>query len=173
MDHPLRTELVGLLPRLRRFARRLAGAEDEADDIVQEACERALRRAEQWTPGTRLDSWMFRIVHTVRIDRARARRVRGEHLAPVDPDALIGGDLRDSAEARLTLASVRQTMAQLPEEQRAAILLVCVEGLSYREAADALGVPVGTIMSRLSRGRQALMKMLEPPTRIAATASMR
>jgi RNA polymerase sigma-70 factor (ECF subfamily) len=86
MDGAVQAELVALLPRLRRFARGLAGAPDQADDLVQAACERAIARIHQWTPGTRLDSWMFRIVQTIWLDEKRAQRVRGGD-SNVEPEA--------------------------------------------------------------------------------------
>jgi len=153
-------ELVALIPRLRRFARGLTGAAADADDLVQTACERALARAEQWTPGTRLDSWVFRIVHTIWLDELRARKVRAVDAA-ADPDMVIGDDGRNRAEATLTLEAVRRFIGELPDEQRAVLLLVTVEGLAYKEAADALGIPVGTVMSRLSRARATLVQRLE------------
>jgi RNA polymerase sigma-70 factor (ECF subfamily) len=155
-----RQELVALIPRLRRFARGLTGSAADADDLVQAACERALARAQQWTPGTRLDSWVFRIVHTVWLDELRSRKVRAVDAA-ADPDMEIGDDGRSRTEATLTLAAVRRFIGELPEEQRAVLLLVTVEGLAYKEAADALGIPVGTVMSRLSRARAALVERME------------
>ena len=145
--------MIALLPRLRRFALGLTGRPDDADDLVQAACERALSRLHQWQPGTRLDSWMYRIVQTTFIDEMRKRKVRG---VPVDLEAagdVSGADGRSTVDARLTLASVRRAITQLPEEQRAVLLLVTVEGLSYRDAAESLGIPQGTLMSRLARAR--------------------
>jgi RNA polymerase sigma-70 factor (ECF subfamily) len=154
-------ELVAALPRLRRFAFGLAGSLDEADDLVQAACERALARRDQYEPGTRLVSWMYRIVQTVWIDQVRRHRV-----VSVDPAMLAeypGGDAMGEAESRLALAEVRQAIAVLSPEQRTVLLLVSVEGLAYREAAEILGLPIGTIMSRLARARLALGKALEEP----------
>ena len=152
--------MIALLPRLRRFALGLTGRPDDADDLVQAACERALSRLHQWQPGTRLDSWMYRIVQTTFIDEMRKRKVRGE---PVDLEAagdVSGVDGRSAVDARLTLASVRRAIAQLPEDQRAVLLLVTVEGLSYRDAAESLGIPQGTLMSRLARARLRLHEMV-------------
>src|SRR5437763_15545529 len=152
--------LVATLPRLRRFARGLAGSASEADDLVQAACERALAREHQFQEGTRFDSWMFRIVQTIWIDQLRAREVRKE-----------GGDVEDerlgsdaavrSVEARLALAEVRRAVDRLPTDQRTVLMLVTVEGLSYKEAAEVAGVPVGTIMSRRARARIALQQQLD------------
>jgi RNA polymerase sigma-70 factor, ECF subfamily len=153
-------QLIAVLPRLRRFARGLAGSIVEADDLVQAACERALARRHQFQEGTRFDSWMFRIVQTIWIDQIRARDVRKEDALLVD--ARHGSDepVR-RAEARLSLGEVRRAVERLPPDQRAALLLVTVEGLSYKEAAAVAGVPVGTIMSRLARARVALQAQLD------------
>lgn len=162
MDPNLQAELVALLPRLRRFARGLAGAPDQADDLVQAACERAIARIHQWTPGTRLDSWMFRIVQTIWLDQTRAQRVRtGEgRVDATSPlvEAELSVDGARDMEQHLTYDAVRRAMVQLPDEQRAVVMLVCVEGQSYKEAAETLSVPIGTVMSRLSRARSALAR---------------
>ncbi|MFC3076898.1 RNA polymerase sigma factor [Phenylobacterium terrae] len=153
-------EMVELLPRLRRLARAIAREPADADDLVQLTVERALSRAEQWTPGTRLDSWMFRIMKNAWIDEARARGRRGQVMAPEEEGLSVGDAGAEVAEIRLQAAEVRREMARLPDEQRLAIALVLVEGLSYREAADILEVPMGTLTSRLVRGRTALMARL-------------
>jgi len=153
-------QLIALLPRLRRFARGLARSPAEADDLVQAACERALARAHQFQEGTRFDSWMFRIVQTIWIDQLRAREIRRE--SGEDEGLQVGTDESvRRAEARLALREVRAALAELPPEQRTALLLVTVDGLSYKEAAEIAEVPVGTIMSRLARARIALQAKLE------------
>jgi RNA polymerase sigma-70 factor, ECF subfamily len=152
--------LVGVLPRLRRFARGLARSASEADDLVQAACERALARKHQFQEGTRFDSWMFRIVQTIWIDQLRARDVRKED-GEIAEERLGSYEPVRRVEARLTLAEVRRAVDRLPSDQRNALMLVTVEGLSYREAAEVVGVPVGTIMSRLARARIALQQQLE------------
>lgn len=163
MDRTTHDALIALLPRLRRFACGLAGSVDEGDDLVQSACERALSRIHQFEPGTRLDSWMFRIVQTVWIDRRRSRQRRGTSVSVEEIGDLAGADgLRDS-DARLHLAEVRRAVTRLPEDQRAVLLLVTVEGMSYREAADTLAIPIGTVMSRLARARLALGRSLGEP----------
>jgi RNA polymerase sigma-70 factor (ECF subfamily) len=158
----VREEMVALLPRLRRFARGLAGVPDQADDLVQAACERALTRSDQWQPGTRLDSWMFRIVQTIWLDERRAVKVRtgeGRIDAEMAEDELAFDGGR-GLEAHMTYEAVRAAMATLPEDQRAVLVLVCVEGQSYKEAAAALDIPIGTVMSRLARARAGLVKRL-------------
>ena len=152
-------QLIAVLPRLRRFARGLAGTAAEADDLVQAACERALARAHQFQEGTRFDSWMFRIVQTIWIDQLRARDVRKEDSGVAEERLGSDAPVR-RIEARLALAEVRQAVERLPPEQRAVLMLVTVEGLSYKEAAEVAGVPVGTIMSRLARARVALHQQL-------------
>jgi RNA polymerase sigma-70 factor (ECF subfamily) len=153
-------QLIAVLPRLRRFARGLTGSAAEADDLVQSACERALARMHQFQEGTRFDSWMFRIVQTIWIDHLRARDVRKEGTE-VEAERLGSDESVRRADARLALAEVRRAVSRLPVEQRTALLLVTVEGLSYKEAAAVAKVPVGTIMSRLARARVALQGQLE------------
>ena len=154
-------ELVRLVPRLRRFALGLCGSRSDADDLVQAACERALSRLHQWQPDTRLDSWMFRIIKTIWIDQWRSQKARGEH---VDIDAIeppAGSNGRHVTEARNTLEVVCRAMERLPDEQRLVLTLVSVDGLSYEEAAAVLEVPVGTVMSRLTRARRRLYELVE------------
>jgi RNA polymerase sigma-70 factor (ECF subfamily) len=164
LDPAVRAQMIALLPRLRRFARSLTGVADQADDLVQAACERALTRIEQWQPGTRLDSWMFRIVQTIWLDDRRAAKVRSgqgqvEAQSEVsEPELTVDGVRR--MEAHMTLEGVRQAMAKLPGEQRVVMTLVCVEGQTYKEAAEILSVPIGTVMSRLARARLALAREL-------------
>ena len=153
-------QLIAVLPRLRRFARGLTGSLVEADDLVQAACERALARRHQFQEGTRFDSWMFRIVQTIWIDQIRTRKVRKEETEVAE--GRLGSDepVR-RVEARLALDEVRRAVDRLPPDQRTALLLVTVDGLSYKEAAEVVQVPVGTIMSRLARARLALQAQLE------------
>jgi RNA polymerase sigma-70 factor (ECF subfamily) len=153
-------ELLALLPRLRRFARALAYDPADADDLCQIALERALKAWRSFEPGTRLDSWMYRIMRNCWIDEVRSRQRRSETFAPEEAGLGVGDDGDRHIEARVELAAVDRAMAALPDEQREVIALVLVEGLAYREAADILGVPMGTLTSRLVRGRQALMAQL-------------
>jgi RNA polymerase sigma-70 factor (ECF subfamily) len=155
-------QLIAVLPRLRRFAAGLTRSASEADDLVQAACERALAREHQFQEGTRFDSWMFRIVQTIWIDQLRARDTRKEDGDFAFAEERLGSDepVR-RVEARLALSEVRRAVSLLPPDQRATLMLVTVEGLSYKQAADVTGVPVGTIMSRLARARTALQQLLE------------
>lgn len=160
MSASISDQLIAVLPRLRRFARGLTGSAAEADDLVQAACERALTRAHQFQEGTRFDSWMFRITQTIWIDQLRSRNIRKEVM---EDEALHVGSDEPSrrVEARLALQEVRAALAQIPPEQRVALLLVTVDGMSYKQAAEVAEVPVGTIMSRLARARLALQVKLE------------
>lgn len=164
-------QIVALLPRMRRFARSLTRSADDADDLVQAACEKAIARAEQFEPGSRLDSWVFRIMHTTHIDGLRSGARRGiATSADFDIDQ-VGFDARvhEQAEARSDLAKIRLAIARLPDEQRVVLALVCVDGLAYQQAADVIGVPIGTVMSRLSRARRKLAEALEEPPEAAAS----
>ena len=157
----LREQIVGLLPRLRRFARTLARDPHDADDLVQIAVERALARSEQLRPDSRLSSWMFGILRNAWIDEARARGRQNRIFAP----EALGENVGDaSSEAQADLLAVQDAMARLPDEQRIAIGLVLVEGLSYKEAAEIMGIPVGTLTSRLARGRETLQGLLADTT---------
>lgn len=154
--------LIVLLPRLRRFGLALTGNGDAADDLVQAACERALRRRADFTPGTRLDSWVFRIMQNLWIDSRRQHARRGG--TPDDDETLAGlpgSDGRRATESAITLSRVLAAMDHLPDEQRAVLVAVCVEGLSYTDAAALLEIPIGTVMSRLFRARRALSETLD------------
>jgi len=163
MDQPLdtvRRGIVALLPRLRRFALSLTGSASDADDLVQDAVERALRNLHRWQEGTRLDSWMFRLTQNLWIDTVRARGVRkAQSIETAEIGHLAVDGVRET-ETRLTFADTNAALARLPEEQRAAVALVLVDGMSYRDAADVLGVPIGTLTSRLYRARAALAAAL-------------
>ncbi|MFN3913124.1 RNA polymerase sigma factor [Hyphomonas sp.] len=159
-----RAQLALMVPKLRRFGHALTGSADAADDLVQDALERAIRKEAQFEPGTRLDSWMFRIMQTLWIDDSRKRKVRRDHaagLAQIWPST--GEDGRVSFPDKIAVTEVRDAMARLPEDCRAVLALVTIEGLSYLEAADALDIPPGTVMSRLARARRLLLDLIDPP----------
>ncbi|MGK9235548.1 RNA polymerase sigma factor [Inquilinus limosus] len=149
-------QLVALLPNLRRFAISLCRSRDGADDLVQAACERALANADRFEPGTSLHAWMFRILRNLWIDQIRKRNTAGPQEDIDQRRDIAGVSGERETEARLTLNSVGQAIMDLPDEQREVLLLVCVEDLSYREAADILDIPIGTVMSRLARARKNL-----------------
>jgi RNA polymerase sigma-70 factor (ECF subfamily) len=153
-------DLVDCVPKLRRFALSLAGNRADADDLVQAACERALKGAGQFVPGTRLDSWMYRIVQNLWIDQRRRARTRGTAIDPEDANLSDHGRAASLPEDRMMLDRARAAMATLPEGQREVLSLVAIEGMSYKEAAEVLDLPVGTVMSRLSRAREALLPKL-------------
>ena len=152
--------MIALLPRLRRFAHALARSPADAHDLCQASVERALKSRDQWQPGTRLDSWMYRIMRNLWIDETRARTRRDQTFAPEEAGAKVGDDGARRADVQLELTDLDRAMSRLPAEQREAIALVLVEGLAYKEAAAVLDVPIGTLTSRLSRGREALIAEL-------------
>jgi RNA polymerase sigma-70 factor (ECF subfamily) len=151
-------QLLELLPRLRRFAHALARNGADADDLLQASIERALARRDQWQPGTRLDSWMARVMRNLWIDTVRAEKRRGETFVPPEAGEAVGAAA--AQEAMVDLGNVVRAMRTLPPEQREAVALVVVEGFAYKEAADILDIPIGTLTSRLVRGREALMARL-------------
>ena len=154
-------EQVGsLLPRLRRFARALTRHPQDADDLVQLAVERALSRSKQWRAGSSLTNWMLAIVRNAWIDETRSRRRRDAVLVPEGEAAEVGDTGTDGD---IELWSIQSALERLPQEQRLAVALVLIEGLSYREAAQVMEVPIGTLTSRLARGRLALQAMLADP----------
>ncbi|WP_421375840.1 RNA polymerase sigma factor [Paraburkholderia sp. DD10] len=150
--------LPSMLPRLWAFALRISGDRHDAEDLVQRACVRALERAHQLQPGTAPLSWMFSIVQSTWINELRARSVRSRSGMDWDDDFLetVADPAARTPEQQAMHGQIVKAVQQLPEAQRVVMLLVGVEGLSYNEAAEALDVPIGTIMSRLSRARQAI-----------------
>jgi RNA polymerase sigma-70 factor (ECF subfamily) len=152
-------QIVTLLPRLRRFARNLTRNPHDADDVVQIAVERALTRSDQWRRDARLDSWMFKIVKNAWIDEVRSRGRRDKIFLAEDAGENVG---ILSMDRETDFMSVQAAMARLPEDQRVAVSLVLIEGLPYKEAAEVLEVPIGTLTSRLARGREALQALLGP-----------
>jgi RNA polymerase sigma-70 factor, ECF subfamily len=154
----VREQLGAMLPQLRRFARVITRHVQDADDLVQVAVEKALTHADQWRPESRLDSWMFGIMKNAWIDEIRARSRRSRVFAPEEA-GLSAGDR--SAEDREISLSVEAAMARLPEDQRLVVALVLIAGLSYKEAAETLGIPIGTLTSRLARARDALQALLD------------
>jgi RNA polymerase sigma-70 factor (ECF subfamily) len=158
-DETVQRQIVDMLPRLRRFALSLTGNPTEADDLVQDTVERALKNIARWEPGTRLDSWMYRIAQNQFIDGLRRRR---QHKSvPVEEAELLHATEGERAtEAKIMLARTMAAMQDLPEDQRVAVSLVLVEGFGYQEAADILNIPIGTLTSRLARGRETLARQL-------------
>ena len=153
-------QLLALVPRLRRFAMSLSRNEADGDDLCQAAIERALKSRDKWKPGTRLDSWAMTVMRNIWIDEVRARKRRAETFVAAEAGDEVGdaGDRR--IEATVELGQVDRALATLPDEQREAIALVLIEGFAYKEAANILDIPMGTLSSRLVRGREALMQAL-------------
>ena len=171
MRDDARTQIVAFLPRLRRFALSLTRDRDQGDDLVQETCVRALANIEQWQEGTRLDSWMYRIAQNIWYDRIRAKKSRGEAFDIDDMHDLVGSDGRVVMETRLTMHEVSKGIARLQPEQQVLVALVFVDGLSYKDAAEITGAPLGTVMSRLARARCALHEAIyREPQSAEATA---
>ena len=152
----LREQIVEVLPRVRRFCLALARSQDAGDDLCQATVERALSRADQFIQGTRLDSWMYRIAQNIFIDDKRRVRTRGHEVDVDNAFALAGDNGVQIVEGRSDLASARAAMAALPEEQRLLMTLVVLDGMSYKEAATTLDIPIGTVMSRIARARRAI-----------------
>ena len=157
---PFDSELVALLPRLRRFAHTLSRNPADADDLTQATIERALRSRDQWQPGTRLDSWAYRIMRNLWIDTVRARSRKEKVEAPAEEAERLGEDPTAGIEASVELSRMMAAMERLPDEQREVVALILIEGFGYRETAEMLGVPIGTVSSRLVRGRSALLEMV-------------
>ncbi len=163
----LRQTLPAVLPRLRRFARSLLRNPQDADDLVQSTVERALLRADQWRPPAAdapaesaesvLRGWMFGIMKNAWIDERRSWGREQQLLAPEEAAAHVGDHSSESMQQRMSIESALQ---RLPPDQQLAVCLVLVEGLSYKEAAAIIEVPIGTLTSRLARGREALTALL-------------
>jgi RNA polymerase sigma factor (sigma-70 family) len=158
----LHTEIAHLLPRLRRFARSITFHREDADDLVQVALERALAHSDQWQAGSRLDSWMFRIIKNAWIDEVRSRVRRERVFAPEQEGEHVGDA---SAAAHQDQLAIRKAVSLLSDEHRIVIGLVLVDGLSYKEAAEVLEIPIGTLTSRLARAREALQGLLSDQAR--------
>lgn len=147
-----------MLPRLRRFAIGLSGHPSDGDDLCQMTIERALANRQKWQEGTRLDSWMYKIMRNIWIDETRSRNRRSQTFVREEEGFAVGSE--GGQEAQVELGQVGRAMDRLPADQREAVLLVMVEGYAYKEAAAIIGCPVGTLNSRLVRGRDALITML-------------
>ena len=153
-------QLGALLPQLRRFAHSLSRDAADADDLAQATLERALRSKGQWQPGTRLDSWTYRIMRNLWIDTARSRSRRARVEAPGSEGELVGEDPRGAIDAAIDLDRMMRAMQQLPDEQREVVALILIEGFGYREVCEMLDLPMGTVSSRLVRGRTRLLALV-------------
>lgn len=150
-----------LLPRLRRFAHGLTANRADAHDLTQITIERALRARMQWQEGTRLDAWLYRIMRNCWIDTVRSRARTGRVMAPEEDGEHVGHDPTGQMDAKIDLERLMQAMEKLPPEQREVVALVLIEGFGYRETAELLDLPIGTISSRLVRGRTALLALVK------------
>ncbi len=149
--------LLPWVPRLRRYARALAGNRDDADDLVQDTLERAWTKSALWRGVTDMRAWLFGMMHNLHVDgvrRPRLHTVAQDEDTPETPAAPTQGD-------RLAVLDLQASLEQLPVEQREILLLVALEDMSYAEVAQTLGVPIGTVMSRLSRGRERLRSLMD------------
>lgn len=160
-------DLTEHLPRLRRYARALLRNVSDADDLVQDTVERAWSRRRLFNPGSRCDHWLLTIMHNLYANQIRQRASRPAEV-PLDDDWSVAAT--GSPSSRLEIRDLDAALAQLPDDQRAVLLLVALEECSYQDAAGILGVPVGTVMSRLSRARDRLRQLMAPPA-TAATAT--
>jgi RNA polymerase sigma factor (sigma-70 family) len=151
-----------LIPALRRYARALVRNRATADDLVQDCLERAVSRWQQRRDGD-VRAWLFAILHNLAVDQFRKTTARGRHV-PIDETNEDNFGEAAAQEHRLMCQDALNKLARLPEEQRAVLLLVAVEDLSYADAAKVLNVPVGTVMSRLSRARERLQQEIEGVT---------
>jgi len=157
----LNRELIELIPRLRRFARVLTRNMSDADDVVQATLEKVMHNIDQWQDGTRFDRWAFAIARNLWIDDRRSARNKNQHIDASELAEIEGDDGRLVTENRSRDQMVKAAVDSLPEEQRVLVGLVILEGFSYREAADMLDIPIGTVMSRISRAKIALAERLK------------
>lgn len=159
LPNDLKSELIALLPRLRRFALTLTRGAADADDLVQEACLAALRSAEKWDQSKPLDRWVFTILRNCWINEVRKRKVRqGEGTVPAETAEMLIDS--NTGEEALKLAQLKSKIFALPDDLSSVLLLVSIEGYSYAETAQLLDIPIGTIMSRVHRARKTLAALL-------------
>ena len=161
MDAPLNefaAHVDELIPRLRRYARALTGDRTAADDLVQDTLERACAKLHLWRRGSDLRAWLFTIMHNVHVNQVRSRGSAA--TLPLDDD-LPDAPVRPTQSDMLEVRDIEAALRRLPTEQREVLLLVALEHLSYQQAADMLGIPIGTVMSRLARARERLRIILD------------
>ncbi len=161
----IQADIAALLPRLRRFARAITYNREDGDDLVQVAVERALNHSDQWQHGTQLDSWIFRIMKNAWIDEIRTRVRRDQLFAPEEAGEHVGDDFAEAHQQRM---AIHKAMSLLSDDHRIVIGLVLVDGLPYKEAAEVLEIPMGTLTSRLARAREALQSLLSDQARTVA-----
>ena len=161
VEPQIEKEIIALLPRLKRFAMSLTRSGPAADDLAQATVERAIVNLDKWQPGTRLDSWMYRIAHNLYRNDVRNQVTRGEKLDVIQMETERSMDGERAVVARLEFSAVSAAIAQLPEDQRTALLLVAVEGRSYREVSEITGASVAAVTSRIARAREELRGVVE------------
>ena len=147
--------IVELIPRLRRYARALVGDRARADDLVQDTLERAWNKFHLWRPGSDLRAWLFTVMHNVHVNQVRASR--NHTMLDDDGEEMAVAPVQGAA---LEIRDLERALALIPAEQREVLLLIALENMSYAEVANALGIPIGTVMSRLSRAREKLRGLM-------------
>lgn len=157
MQHADDQQLVSWVPRLRRYARALAGNREDADDLVQDTLERAWTKSSLWSGVADMRAWLFGIMHNVHVDRVRRPRLATVDLDEDTPEVPVAPAHND----RLAVLDLQAALDQLPLEQKEIVLLVALEDMAYADVAKTLGIPIGTVMSRLSRGRERLRALME------------
>lgn len=150
--------VIAQIPALRRYARALTGDHYAADELVQDCLERAWSRLYLWRPGTNMRTWLFAILRNLYVNSVRRAKRRPEHASLADVDPI--HQLPPNQEPALELSNLAQALARLPDDQREVVLLVGLEEFSYEEAARILDIPIGTVMSRLARGRERLRRLV-------------
>lgn len=161
MDELTGRRMIEMLPRLRRFAYGMCGNLDDADDLVQLTCQRAIARFDQWRPGTSLTNWLFAIARNAYFDQQRGHKIRAGHAKDAGATQERAVDGERTAEHAVLMSRLVAHMAGMAEDLRSALLLALVEGLSYQEIADIQNVPLGTVTSRIGRARQILRQALD------------
>ena len=161
MTDLIEREMIALLPRLRRFSYGLTGNADDADDLLQESCAKAIGSISSWQKGTRLDSWMYRIIQNTWTDNRRRHAIRQNNADELRQSLDQHVDEEKRLEDRRRLEQVRLAIELLPDDQRAIMVMTCLEGIAYKEVAAILDIPMGTVMSRLARGRKKLHELLK------------
>jgi RNA polymerase sigma-70 factor, ECF subfamily len=164
MDDDRRRAIIDEIPRMRRYARSLLRDRDAADDLVQDSLERALSRMERWTTGDSPRRWLFTIMHHLFVDQLRRSKRHGQIVAMM-PETIGGSQTPPPQDEKVETREVLEALQKISPDRRAALALVAVEGFSYAEAANVLGVPAGTLMSRLARGREDLRVILDDASR--------
>lgn len=164
IDDERKAAIIAELPRLRRYARALLRDRDSADDLVQDSVERALQRLDNWRTGESPRRWLFTIMHHLFIDQVRkVKRQGAANTVSIDHESALA--LPSEQADHIAARDIADALDRIGADRRAALLLVSVEGFSYAEAANMLGIPAGTLMSRVARGREELRGLLDDQAR--------